>query len=370
LGVPLSEKKRAAAGPLQVVLGYEVNSSSRQFGLTKNRRNILTGILDQLRNKKHLIQARRNVLVSKRELEGILGLLHRAQVLVPILRYYTIRLQLAMVRSTWFEVEKRICNWKNKGRKGTKPGWSDVSSREVKVPLNPLLMSDIERIYLFLKTWTGFVNWPTIFFDQTPRTYLTIASCGSDASGEGFGAVHEDLWIAGPWSELEKQTAKSTTGLNIAYLELLAFYKLLTHLTDLNRLPATNQLIVAIDNQSVVTALNHGHSTSSDIGAILSDIATICIAKNINIEAIWIETDRNVICDDLSRVFTQCHDCTCSIDLSMNRLHTPTCKKQWERTLVQVAKKHNLNGHNGSLILTANERITIHQIQTNDYLKD
>jgi hypothetical protein len=362
IGVPLSLKKRVPASFNTVILGIEVNTKNRTLGLTDRRRHTLrlmiANLIQSRRTPKGRVSRARtlnNRRIPKRELEVFLGQLQRVVMLEPMVKYYTVRLQIAMTRATRFELESMTNRWdKSKEPKGNSPQWSDVDSRRVFVPMNPLLESDLCRLRCYLSSWRGYVSWPVSQSNKTPLTYLGIASSGSDASATGYGAVWGGMWIGGVWTENELGTAYKRLAVNIAYLELLAAVKLIRSVIRAGLKPESKHFIIGIDNQSVVYAINSGHSTSEEIGTLLSDLAEMCFEHELCVEAVWIETTRNVICDDLSRCFTDHHESNCvCFDSDPNRKEwksredlTP-CQEIWQGRVRQVLHKHNLDRHQG-----------------------
>jgi hypothetical protein len=99
----------------------------------------------------------------------------------------------------------------------------------------------------------------------------------------------------------------------------------------------------------------------------LSELAELSFTYNFTIEAIWLETTRNVPCDMLSRCFTHYSHCTCFTPHRLERVPSDQlCTQEWSINIARAIDILQLNPDYG-YIATDLDRYSLQPY--NDYLQ-
>lgn len=124
------------------------------------------------------------------------------------------------------------------------------------------------------------------------RSILPDLHLYSDASDLGWGAVLDDLSVAGVWPREIRE-------LSINHRELLAILLALKHFSDLIR---QKNVAIFCDNSTAIAYLrNAGGTKSPTLNSIAQDILRYCEISQVNLIPQFVAGRLNVIADSLSR---------------------------------------------------------------------
>ena len=134
----------------------------------------------------------------------------------------------------------------------------------------------------------------------------------SDASQFGFGATHGEDWLAGCFkfsNEKEIQgwighhfEGSKDAGCKTDNINVLELWPILAGVRRWGRGWVDRRVVFVTDNTQVRAALNTGRSRNKTTMAWLRLIFWASVTYNFDIQAVYINTRDNVICDSLSRL--------------------------------------------------------------------
>ena len=151
-----------------------------------------------------------------------------------------------------------------------------------------------------LEVWMRFLQDPSCysrpFMDYREWTAVDIEMY-SDASRNwslGFGGICKRSWQFSKWSEFTKEVQPS-----IQYLEMFAVTSVI--LTWIHRFK-NMRILLHCDNKGCVDVLNGQASNCKNCMVLLRIITLECLKNNTRIKAEYIESEKNILSDALSRM--------------------------------------------------------------------
>lgn len=180
---------------------------------------------------------------------------------------------------------------------------ASVSRRAHKVRLNSDFRLDIKWWLDFAATFNGRAR-------IIPSAEPAVAVY-SDASLSGFGATHGNDWLAGTFTGSRTNYAKwlghhyagsQDGGCVTTNINVLEMWPVLKAVERWGHLWTDRTVVMVTDNTQVKAALNTGRSVNGTTMGWLREIFWSSITNNFEIQAVYINTLDNVVCDSLSRL--------------------------------------------------------------------
>ena len=242
LGLTISESKKC------VCLGIEVDTINSTLSITQQKLTEILSIYHQWRNKNHC---------TRRDLQSLLGSLLYIAKCVRFSRNFLNRM-LDLLR---------------------------LSDKETTIKLTPEFLKDLAWFLKFAPQFNG-----TSFFNHAH----IHAKIELDASLEGLGAYFNDHIYAIPLCRGDNQ-------FHIVQLEMLNVLVAVRVWANQSR---GKTIVIACDNQAVVSVINTGKTKDIILGAIARNIAVEVALADINLKLIHILGKNNIVADSLSRYYT------------------------------------------------------------------
>ena len=263
-----------------IFLGITLNGKDLQFEIPEDKRIRTINMLN------HFIDRKKVTVVEIQRLAGLLNFLNKA--IVP---------GRAFQRRMYSKYSNLT---KGKNRNATQ----EIGSGSQLKPYHHINLDSEFR--QDCKVWLSFldkepewaVNRP--FSDVAEKLQADLLDFYTDASGRiGFGCYYSDRWIFSPW---EKDYISNYQP-SIAYLEL---YALCIGVFAWGSRIWNRRVIVHCDNQSVVNIINSTGSKCKNSMFLIKQLALNNLRFGTRVFAQYIETDRNVLADSLSRLDFKC----------------------------------------------------------------
>lgn len=254
-GVPLAEEKTVYPTTVLEFLGITIDSDRMQFYLPA---------VKILKIKSALNKIMHSPKCTLRELQSLLGLLVFTSKVVPMGRVFTKRL----FRAT--------CG---------------VKSPHHHIRISADMKEDLRIWSLFLDNFNGYTVWQDDFVSAKSLDLFT------DAAGSvGYGAYFAGHWSAEVWPDKWVQL-----GL-VKNIVLLEMFPVLVAVFIWGELFRNKRILLHSDNKGVVFAINTQSSRSPHVVTLLRYLVLYCLKFNIWLKVEFIEGERNVIADSLSRL--------------------------------------------------------------------
>ena len=181
---------------------------------------------------------------------------------------------------------------------------ASVSRRGHKIRLN-------EEFRLDLKWWLEFAS----RFNGKAKIIQSgepVIAVYSDASLYGFGAMHQQDWLAGCFRfEGEKRiqqwlghhhVSAGDRGCRTDNINVLEMWPMLAGVRGGGHRWGNSTVVFVTDNTQVRAALNSGRSRNKTTMAWLRLIFWASVTNNFDVQSVYINTKDNVLCDSLSRL--------------------------------------------------------------------
>ncbi|KAM4748730.1 uncharacterized protein WCC33_006111 [Rhinophrynus dorsalis] len=254
VGVPVAHDKTVLPTTKLSYLGIEIDSEEGQVRLPMEKvlkaRAVVVGMVDKKK-------------VSLREMQGLLGLLNFASLVIPMGRIFSRRPERATVG--------------------------------VRRPLHKIRIT--RQLREDLKVWEAFlINFNGVRLWREPPKANGQMQLYTDAAGAvGFGAFFQGQWCAERWPE-----AWHSQGLtrNLALLEL---FPIVVALELWYEGLANKEVVFWTDNMSVVCAINQLSSGCQYVLALLRRLVWRCMRHNIRFTVRHVPGVDNRLADALSR---------------------------------------------------------------------
>ena len=249
-GLPVNQKK--CHGPTTRIefLGVIIDSNVMELQLSVERVNNIKAEMLKWRNKKK---------GSKRQLLSLIGKLNFVARIVRAGRTFTRRL---------IECTKKLKHLHFTTR------------------LSKAAQKDIDWWLQYITLW----NYKSVFYDNCWIDSVDL-NFKTDASSTGFGAVLGNHWLAGTFSDKQRQSS-------IEWKELFA---VTVALKTWSHLLVGKRIIIHCDNMSMVQAVNKGASKINSLMDLIRTLVMIAALKNFEYKLVHIQGKLNFEADLLSR---------------------------------------------------------------------
>lgn len=257
-GIPLAVDKTVYPTHRIEFLGITIDSLAMEFFLPDSKIIRLKLLLHKL------LSAKKTTL---RDLQSLLGMLVFTSRVIPMGRVFTKRLY------------KATCG---------------VKSPSAHIRVTVQMREDLRMWSHFIDGFNGRCVWQDEFTSIQSLNFFTDA-----AGSSGYGAFFNGRWSAERWPDLWIQRGYHK---NVTLLEL---FPVLVSLVIWGEEFRGKRLLLYSDNKGVVFAINCQSSKSDPVVTILRQIVLYCLKLNVWLKASYLEGEKNLIADSLSRLQIQ-----------------------------------------------------------------
>ena len=265
MGFDISFKKLTDPARVNRFLGIEIDSVEMCVRLPQDKMSRLQESVESYRHREH---------ATKKELDQLAGLLAHCSTVLRGGRTFSRRIYDLCA------TEKRAY---------------------ARIKLGEEFQKDIEWWCKFAAMFNGSAK---IISPSSPTVGLY-----SDSSFWGYAAYHSGDWIAGPWDTEDPWADRlghhylspplESKGSNINVLEL---FPILSACERWGPCWQNARVCAVTDNTQVMWALRTGRSGNKTSMDWLRRIFWAAVRNNFTLDAVYIPTDKNVLCDSLSRL--------------------------------------------------------------------
>jgi hypothetical protein len=262
LGLPISPEK--LEGPVNriIFLGIQIDTVNMTISLDEDRLKQITSSLSDWMNKS---------TASITQLQSITGLLSFAAKVIRAGRTFL----------------RRIINY-------TSHLISKHKRHDQQFMLNHSVKQDLNWWLTYIRQWNGMKSIYPI--DWTKSMDMKIFT---DASKVGYGAIFNNEWFYGEWSEEDQLSAQRESRDSMPWKECKA---LVMAASTWGHLWKEKNLIFHIDCEPIVQATNKGDSREPGIMSLIRSLSFIAASHNFQYHITHIPGISNVAADFLSRL--------------------------------------------------------------------
>jgi hypothetical protein len=273
LGFAVSFKKVTSPSQVSRFLGIEIDSIEMKLRLPADKLDKLHGSLEYFVGKDKAV---------KKDLEQLAGLLAHCAKVVRGGRVFTRRIY-------------DLC--------------ASVKKPYHRVRLGKEFEED-------LQWWLDFAD----FFNGEAKMFVRcdgpMLSTYSDSSTTGYGATHGNDWLAGTLIKEKQQEMEEWLGHHyvgpdeicykssgeVEHINILEMYAVVAAVERWGQGWENKDLCVVTDNTTVKSAINTGRSKCKEIMLYVRKLFWRAVQGNFNMCSVYLPSDKNTICDSLSRL--------------------------------------------------------------------